>query len=169
MLTVQKDVYSAYGTAVARAVAAAYGRRGGPAGTRRRGCAAAIVGRADGKGPSRAGADCAADAAAAQSGGRERVAGQRGTVRGQMSYPVIAKLLEERPAGWFADYDAVLVQALADAVAEGRKEQGADVGAWKYGRHLQLTIRNPIAGRIPVLGTLFNIGPVPMSGSPTSR
>jgi penicillin amidase len=62
----------------------------------------------------------------------------------------------------------VLLQALADAVAEGREEQGADVRAWKYGRHLQLTIRNPIAGRIPVLGTLFNIGPVPMSGSPTA-
>jgi penicillin amidase len=168
MLAVQKDVYSAYGRAVARAVAAAYDRRGGP---QEVADAAAVLRSWDGQMEK----DEAAPVLIAlltprlrKAAGESASPGNGARYGGQMSYPVIAKLLEERPAGWFADYDAVLVQALADAVAEGRKEQGADVAGWKYGRHLQLTIRNRIAGQIPVLGRLFNIGPVPMSGAPTA-
>ena len=39
---------------------------------------------------------------------------------------VVERLLRERPAGWFGDYDEMLLRALADAVEEGRRMQGRD-------------------------------------------
>ncbi|MCU1238920.1 MAG: Penicillin amidase, partial [Candidatus Solibacter sp.] len=40
---------------------------------------------------------------------------------------VVERLLRERPAGWFADYDDMLLRALADAVEEGRRIQGREL------------------------------------------
>jgi penicillin amidase len=86
----------------------------------------------------------------------------------QMSYPAARRLLRERPAGWFADYDAMLLGCLRDAVQEGRRMQGRSLEKWRYGNYLTLEIDHPILKQLPMIGSYFNIGPVPMSGGATS-
>jgi penicillin amidase len=81
---------------------------------------------------------------------------------------VIEKLLRERAAGWFKDYDEFLTDSLASAVSAGEKIQGSNVAAWDYGQSIALRLTHPVAGRLPLIGRYFNIGPVPMSGSPSS-
>jgi len=85
-----------------------------------------------------------------------------------MSYLVVERLLRERPAGWFADYDEMLLTALVDAVEEGERIQGRDHTRWQYGAYSRMFVPNPVIRRIPWIGKYFNIGPVPMSGSPVS-
>jgi penicillin amidase len=85
-----------------------------------------------------------------------------------MASSVLAKLLRERPAGWFADYDEVLVRELADAVDEGKRMQGRDPNRWDYGRYNTATIEHPVAGELPLVGSYFSIGRMPMSGSATT-
>lgn len=86
----------------------------------------------------------------------------------QMSRSIIERLLRDRPAEWFKDYDELLLRVLADAVEEGRRIQGADVAKWQYGRTLRVRIDHPVTHQVPMIGRYFDIGPVPMSGSPSS-
>ncbi|MGO9228415.1 MAG: penicillin acylase family protein [Bryobacteraceae bacterium] len=85
-----------------------------------------------------------------------------------MSYAVVEKLLRERPAGWFADYDEMLLTALVDAVEEGERIQGRDHRRWQYGAYSQMSLPNRVIRRIPWIGKYFDIGPVPLSGSPVT-
>jgi penicillin amidase len=85
-----------------------------------------------------------------------------------MSYAVVEKLLRERPPGWFADYDEMLLTALVDAVEEGERIQGRNHARWQYGAYSRMLVPNPVIRRIPWIGKYFDIGPVPMSGSPVS-
>jgi penicillin amidase len=85
-----------------------------------------------------------------------------------MAPVVVERLLRERPAGWFNDYDALLLRALADAVEEGSKAQGHDVARWHYGAYLRITINKPVIHQVPLVGKYFDIGPVPMSGATTT-
>ncbi len=85
-----------------------------------------------------------------------------------MAPAVIQKLLTERPAGWFRDYNDMLLRAFLDALEEGNRMQGRDMKRWRYGAFLNLTIRNPVIHNVPWIGRYFDIGPVPMSGSPTT-
>jgi len=85
-----------------------------------------------------------------------------------MAPQVIENLLRERPSDWFQDYDALLMKSLADGLAQGRKFQGSNFSRWNYGLYNQLKIENPVLGRLPLLGKYFDIGPVAMSGSPTT-
>ena len=85
-----------------------------------------------------------------------------------MAPVVVERLLRERPAGWFADYDDMLLRALADAVEEGRRMQGRDPKRWQYGEYLRISINNPVLHEVPLVGKYFDIGPVPMSGSSTT-
>jgi penicillin G amidase len=78
---------------------------------------------------------------------------------------VVERLLRERPAGWFADYDDMLLRALVDAVEEGRRIQGREPKRWTYGAYLRIAINNPVLHQVPLVGKYFDIGPVPMSGS----
>ena len=77
----------------------------------------------------------------------------------------IERLLRERPAGWFADYDGMLLRVLVDAVEEGQRIQGRDVRRWQYGAAMRLTITHPVTHQVPWLGKYFDIGPALMSGS----
>jgi penicillin amidase len=86
----------------------------------------------------------------------------------RMAPVVIEKLLRERPAGWFKDYDDLLVNSLATAVSAGEKIQGSNVAEWDYGQTIELRLVHPVGGQLPLVGRYFNIGPVPMSGSSTS-
>jgi penicillin amidase len=85
-----------------------------------------------------------------------------------MAPVVVERLLRERPAGWFGDYDELLLRTLADAVDEGRRMQGRDPKRWQYGEYLRVTVRNPVMHEVPLVGKYFDIGPVPMSGSSTT-
>ncbi len=88
------------------------------------------------------------------------------------SFPIapaaIEKLLRERPAGWVPDYDALLLKALAGAIEEGAKREGSKITRWDWGQYNRLRITNPVEGQLPLIGKYFDIGPVPMSGSPTT-
>ncbi len=81
---------------------------------------------------------------------------------------VIEKLLRERPAGWFPDYDALLLQSLGEAITNGEKIQGSKISRWDYGQLNELRMVHPVLSQLPLIGKYFNIGPVPMSGSPTT-
>ena len=85
-----------------------------------------------------------------------------------MSPAVIEKLLRERPAGWFEDYNQLLLKCLGQAIGAGRKIQGSKISRWDYGQFIELKIAQPVDGSLPVIGKYFNIGPVPMSGSSTT-
>ena len=86
----------------------------------------------------------------------------------QMAPAVMEKILEDGGRGWFQDKDEALVRALDAAYEEGRKGQGSDVNRWDYGKALELTIKHPVGGELPLLGGYFNVGPVEMSGSSTT-
>ncbi|HLI83251.1 MAG TPA: penicillin acylase family protein [Bryobacteraceae bacterium] len=86
----------------------------------------------------------------------------------QIAPSVLEKLLRERPAGWFPDYDGMLLQALVDANEEAGRIQGHDPKRWRYGASLRALIYDPVVHQIPLLGKYFDIGPVPMSGSGTT-
>jgi penicillin G amidase len=82
----------------------------------------------------------------------------------KLAQAVVEKLLRERPAGWFEDYDEMLLRALVDAVEEGRRMQGRDIRRWEYGAFLRIGVAHPITHQVPVVGKYFDIAPVPMSG-----
>jgi len=88
--------------------------------------------------------------------------------RPYMAPGVVEKLLRERPAGWFDDYDLMLSNELADAIEEGKRIQGRNPAKWEYGRMNQVTIAHPVAGRIGWIAPYFNIGPAGISGTGTS-
>ena len=85
-----------------------------------------------------------------------------------MAPSAIEKLFRERPAGWFAGYDELLVREFADAVDEGKRMQGRDPNKWDYGRYNQAAIEHPVGKGLPLIGGYFNVGRVPMSGSATT-
>ncbi|MBK9167121.1 MAG: penicillin acylase family protein [Bryobacterales bacterium] len=88
--------------------------------------------------------------------------------RSYMSSAVLEKLLRERPEGWFKDFDGLLVTVLRDAIEEGARIEGATLSRWRYGRFLPYALQHPVGGRLPLVGTYFNIGPLPGSGSSTT-
>ncbi len=85
-----------------------------------------------------------------------------------MAPAVVEKILHERPPGWFDDWDTLLLKCLASAIDDGVKVQGSKISRWDYGQYNRLRILNPVDGQLPLIGKYFNIGPVPMSGSPTT-
>ena len=104
---------------------------------------------------------------------RKRIAERAATGTGEayqsfMAPSVVEKLLRERPADWFPDYNALLLRCLTGALEAGQKIQGSKVPRWDYGQYSSLQIVNPVEGRLPLIGRYFNIGPVSMSGSPTT-
>ncbi len=81
---------------------------------------------------------------------------------------MVERLLRERPPDWFPDYDALLLKSLQEAIAAGEKLQGSKLTRWDYGQYNRLTVEHPIFGKLPLLGSYFNLGPVSMSGSSTT-
>jgi penicillin amidase len=86
----------------------------------------------------------------------------------QMAPAVIEALLRTRPSGWFNDWDETLLRAVAQGLEDGRRTQGRDPGHWIYGKYEPLLLANPVGSHLPLLAGLFDIGPVAMSGSPTT-
>ncbi|MES1257138.1 MAG: penicillin acylase family protein [Acidobacteriota bacterium] len=86
----------------------------------------------------------------------------------EISASVVERLLRERPAGWFSDYNELLLRCFADGMEEGKRIQGTDPKRWKWGKYMFLDGKHPVGSQIPMVGKYFNIGPVPMSGSATT-
>lgn len=94
--------------------------------------------------------------------------GSGGIYEGMLSSSVVERLLRERPEGWFASYDELLLRSFADAIEEGTQLQGGNPKAWRWGRYRYLTINHPVGSQIPWIGKYFGIGPVAMSGGATT-
>ncbi len=166
LLAVQKDVYSGFNKFLAGQIVEAYGRR--HASNPDLDAVIALLRGWSGQMAKDQAAPfpitlayqyvrtAAAESAAPSSGQRYQI---------PLAQAAIEKLLRDRPAGWFRDYDEMLLRALADAVEEARRMQGPDVKRWQYGNYLRVAINNPVIHQIPLLGTYFDIGPVPMSGA----
>ena len=86
----------------------------------------------------------------------------------QMAPAVVEKLLRTRPAGWFADWDETILSSLSEGLEDGRRQQGREPAHWVYGKYQPLAIANPVGRHLPLVAGLFDIGPEPMSGSPTT-
>jgi penicillin amidase len=169
MLGVQRDVYSAFGVYLAQEIAAAYDR----VKPQREGMRQAVdtLRHWDGQMEPRKAAPMIVMLVLAQlrKQALERAAPDMGTQL-QENVPALSieRLLREKPAGWFPDYDQLMMRCLTGALEAGLKIQGFDASQWDWGRYQALTIASPVAGRIPLLGRFFNVGPFPMRGSPTT-
>ena len=169
MLRVQTDVYSPFMRFLAGQVTAAYQNRG----TRNPGMEAAVAtlrgwnGQMD--------KDLAAPylIALIYQHVRRAMAENASSAQGveyafNMAPAVVERILCERPPGWFADYNTMLLRALADSVEEGSRVQGHDVTRWHYGAYLRITLSKPVIHQLPVVGKYFDVGPVAMSGATTT-
>ncbi len=169
LITVQKDVYSGFDRFLARELVAAYDRRKMHVGPLDR--AVALLRGWNGQMEQSLAAPLITTLAFqhVRTAMVERAApGHALAYDYPMSRAVVEKLLRERPAAWFSDFDEMLLRSLVDALEEGRRMQGADIGKWQYGRWLRVRIDHPVIHQVPMIGTYFDIGPVPMSGSPSS-
>jgi penicillin amidase len=81
---------------------------------------------------------------------------------------VVERMLRERPAGWFKDYDQQLIDSLAAGIAVGERSQGSKISRWDYGQWIILRIPQPVLGQVPLVGKYLNVGPVAMSGGRTT-
>jgi len=166
MLAVQNDIYSAFGKFLASQLVAAYDKRG--VHVPDLDSAMALLRSWNGQMDARSGAAflielafqhvrtaVVANAAPNASAPYEAAMGRA----------VVENLLRNRPSGWFADYDEMLLRVLVDAVEEGQRMQGRDLKRWQYGVFSRVTITPPVLGQIPKIGKYFAIGPVAMSGS----
>ena len=170
MIKIQKDVYSAFSDFLAKQIVAAFDARKNGA----RDAVVSSVGLLRGwSGQMEKGhaAPMIVELAYNELQKRvlERVApGIDDVYRPFMAPAVIEKLLRERPAGWFKDYDELLLDCLQKGVAAGMDVQGSKISRWDYGQWNELRILHPVFSQVPLVGKYFSIGPVPMSGSSTT-
>jgi len=169
MLAIQKDVYSAFHHALARAAVAAWDRSS----KRDPGLAGAIEILRAWNGQMEK--DQAAPLLAVLLEGHfrktivERASpGNSLIYRFEIAPAVLEQLLRERPSEWFTDWDEVLMKALSGAVEEGRRMQGTEVRRWRWGHANRVLIVHPVLSRLPLIGKYLRIGPVPMSGGTTT-
>jgi penicillin G amidase len=83
---------------------------------------------------------------------------------------VLETLLRTRPAGWVPkdDWDGWLLDRLKTAIESGRTRQGSPISAWRWGKAQTWNLINPVGNEFPLVDRFFNIGPVAMSGSATT-
>jgi penicillin G amidase len=177
MLTIQKDVYSSLSHFIARQAVAAFDKRG----SKNESLKAAAEALRGWNGQMEK--DQAAPMIAALIYQQLRIAignrasnGKADIWEGTMVGPIIERLLRDRPAEWFGDYDQLVLRCFVEALEAGRKLQGRNPERWRYGAYLETTMRHPIFGQadwvkyVPTLGKYFrvNVGPTPMSGSATT-
>ena len=77
----------------------------------------------------------------------------------------LTRLLQSQPAGWFTrSWKDELSDALAEVVTRLRAKHGDDPSGWKWGRLRTLILRHPLGRQGGILGSIFNLGPVPCGG-----
>jgi penicillin G amidase len=140
MLSVQKDVYSAFSHFLARELVRAYDARGranqelrdaaeilrGWNGQMEKGLAAPLVVTLAYQQLRRAVADRAAPKTGA-------------AYENHMAPAVIEQLMRARPSDWFRDWDGLLLRCLQSAIEDGRKQQGRNVSRWDYGQSASIS------------------------------
>jgi penicillin G amidase len=169
MLGVQKDVYSEYLSFLAQQAVQAWDKH--PNSSAQMRSAADTLRNWNGQTEKKTAAPMVAsllDNELRKAAAKAAAPGTEGEYAARMAPVVIEKLLRERPAGWFKDYDDLLINSLSTAISAGEKLQGSNVAAWDYGQTIELRLVHPVGGELPVIARYFNIGPVPMSGSSTS-
>ena len=172
MLTVQKDVYSSFFRYLAQAIVEAYGRhKAQHTDLAQAGNAIELLRGWKGQMDKDAAAPLIATLAYERL--KVLVAQSASPAMGamykyQMAPAVVETLLRTRPAGWFTDWDDAILRAFTQGLEDGRRNQGRDPGHWTYGNYEPLLLANPVGRHLPLVAGLFNIGPVAMSGSPTT-
>ena len=168
-LRIEKDVYSALHMLIAKQVVAAYDKRGAMTGSLND--AIELLRRWDGQMDKDHAAPLIAELVfehLRKSVGERASGGNGALYTSQIAPAVIETLLRTRPKDWFGDYNALLLQSFADAMDEGQRIQGPNPKNWKWGKAMYIEVRNPVGGAVPVIGSWFNIGPLPMSGGGTT-
>ena len=169
MLGVQKDVYSTYLRFVAQQTVQAWDKHPGSNPQARD--AIELLRKWNGQMEKKSAAPLVVtliDTELRLAAAKSAAPGAEGEYAARMAPVVIERLLHERPPGWFKDYDQLLVDSLLAAVGAGEKQQGSKIADWDYGQWIDLHLVHPVGGQLPLIGRYFNIGPVPMSGSPSS-
>lgn len=168
-LRVQKDVYSGLGKFLAEQIVKAYDKRNGA--DKKIGAAIALLRGWNGQMEQDLAAPYIVTLASQYL--RRAIAERASPGNGaawetKLSWSLVERMLRERPKGWFGDWDSTLLASFTDALEEGSRRQGTDPKHWKWGQALFIPLENPVGGRLPWIGSWFNIGPVPMSGGPTT-
>jgi penicillin amidase len=169
MLAIQKDVYSSFSHFLAQQTVAAYDKRG----LKNESLAEAVDLLRSWNGQMEKGKAAPVIVSLIYQQLKNDIANraapnQATTYSSTMAGPVLERLLRERPKEWFEDYDQLLLRTLSEAVEEGKRRINRNPATWDYGVYIEINIRQPVTGRIPVVGPYFNIGPIPMSGSSTT-
>jgi len=170
MLAVEKDVYSAFSDFLARQVVAAWDARKDRSNLAARDPVELLRGW---NGQMETGAAAPMVITLVFDQLRKAVAERASPGSGEIYNPAMApvaieRLLRERPGNWFADYDELLLECLRQAIGEGEKIQGSKISRWDYGQYNSLRIPNTVVGSLPLIGRYFDVGPIRMSGSPTT-
>ncbi|MCL5428542.1 MAG: penicillin acylase family protein [Chloroflexi bacterium] len=87
-------------------------------------------------------------------------------------YVVVSNLLSDPENVWWDDVnteaiesrDAILLSSLSAAVAELKSTQGNDPSQWTWGDLHTITFVHQTMDNFPIIGSLFNRGPFPVSG-----
>jgi penicillin amidase len=67
------------------------------------------------------------------------------------------------------DFNHTLIESLQEAVARiPAAVHSGKRSAWEWGRANPLMFRHPLAGKVPVLDRIFDVGPYPQSGTSTT-
>jgi penicillin amidase len=167
MLAIQKDVYSAYDRFLAKQLVAAYEKAPGQNPLAED--AVDILRRWDGQMDKD-------QAAPAITQFVSNVMGRQLTSMVSPSYPslprpqMIQDMLAKRPAGWVPhdNWDHWITSCLDAGLDAGRARLGSPVSKWRWGRILQWKFDHPVGKQLPLVDSLFDLGPVPMSGSGTT-
>lgn len=85
-----------------------------------------------------------------------------------MDDTVVERILRTRDPLYAKDYDAWLLEVLGKVMEEYRPRLGGTLANWKYRELMHWNVDHPVFSRLPLIGRYFNIGRVPMSGSPSS-
>jgi penicillin G amidase len=79
----------------------------------------------------------------------------------------VTRLIREQPLAYFADWQAELLGALAEAVATLTERFGSSSAAWAWGSIRPLTLHHRFGEKKP-LDRVFNLGPLPGWGDGTT-
>jgi penicillin amidase len=167
MLAVQKDVYSAFDHFLAKQIVAAYHKSGSK--NDLAGEAADILGKWDGQMDKDKAAPVITQFVTDDMGlklTRAVSANYDHLPRPQ----IIEDMLRNRPAGWVPqdNWDQWIVDCLGTALTSARGRLGSPVSKWRWGQVLQWRFDHPVGKQLPLVNSLFDIGPVEMSGSGTT-
>ena len=170
MLAVQKDVYSAYDSFLARQVVAAVTKQGSSDELVRQ--AVDVLRKWNGQMDQNEAAP-AITALLSEQLGKMLVRLATGGKPVPEMFPrpqVIEGLLRGRPAGWVVkdNWDGWLTENLSSVLQTGRKQQGSPVSKWKWGRLHEWSFLHPVGKELPLVNGFFDIAAAPMSGSGTT-